>query len=208
MGFCSQLPVLWTLCQESLSTRNYEGILHWPLSGNFNESNLRLWEIKTSNSSFTGAIGRAYHKLYEPFMPYKDEIYIRTGLEITNKLTQLEDEIALLRKENERLKQNKMSNENTSAIVRVWSFCNPLRDIGVGYGDYLEQLTYLLFLKMADEFSKPPITENTIPTEHNWEKFDFKAWWWTGTTLFQNTECAFTTERCFWTNLCSKSEQD
>ena len=26
-------------------------------------------------------------------------------------------------------------------------FCNPLRDVGVGYGDYLEQLTYLLFLK-------------------------------------------------------------
>ncbi len=34
-------------------------------------------------------------------------------------------------------------------------FCNPLRDFGVGYGDYLEQLTYLLFLKMADEYSKP-----------------------------------------------------
>ena len=46
-----------------------------------------------------------------------------------------------------------MSNENTSAIVsKVWSFCNPLRDIGMGYSDYLEQLTYLLFLKMADEF--------------------------------------------------------
>jgi len=41
-----------------------------------------------------------------------------------------------------------MSDNNTSAIIsKVWSFCNPLRDIGVGYGDYLEQLTYLLFLK-------------------------------------------------------------
>jgi len=50
-----------------------------------------------------------------------------------------------------------MSNENTSAIVsEVWSFCNPLRDIGVGYGDYLEQLTYLLFLNMTDKFRKPP----------------------------------------------------
>ena len=53
-----------------------------------------------------------------------------------------------------------MSNNNstnTSSIVsKVWSFCNPLRDVGVGYGDYLEQLTYLLFLKMADEYSKPP----------------------------------------------------
>ncbi|CAH1002261.1 putative type I restriction enzymeP M protein [Neolewinella maritima] len=44
-----------------------------------------------------------------------------------------------------------------SAIVsRVWSFANVLRDDGVGYGDYLEQITYLLFLKMADELTKPP----------------------------------------------------
>ena len=47
-----------------------------------------------------------------------------------------------------------MSNNNTpntSCIVsKVWVFCNTLRDEGVGYGDYLEQLTYLLFLKMAD----------------------------------------------------------
>jgi type I restriction enzyme M protein len=44
---------------------------------------------------------------------------------------------------------------NTSSITsKVWSFCHHLRDEGVGYGNYLEQLTYLLFLKMADEFSK------------------------------------------------------
>jgi type I restriction-modification system DNA methylase subunit len=44
-------------------------------------------------------------------------------------------------------------NKNTSSIVsKVWSFCNPLRDVGVSYGDYLEQLTYLLFLKMANEY--------------------------------------------------------
>ena len=53
-----------------------------------------------------------------------------------------------------------MSNNNstnTSSIVsKVWAFCQTLRDDGVGYGDYLEQLTYLLFLKMADEYSKPP----------------------------------------------------
>ncbi len=36
----------------------------------------------------------------------------------------------------------------SSAIIsKVWSFCNTLRDDGVGYGDYLEQLTYLLFFK-------------------------------------------------------------
>ncbi|HEV8080006.1 MAG TPA: class I SAM-dependent DNA methyltransferase [Chitinophagaceae bacterium] len=67
-------------------------------------------------------------------------------------------------------------NNNTSSIVsKVWSFCNPLRDIGVGYGDYLEQLTYLLFLKMADEFSKPPYSrELPIPKEYNWESLTSK----------------------------------
>ncbi|MCK6469693.1 MAG: type I restriction-modification system subunit M N-terminal domain-containing protein [Candidatus Brocadia sinica] len=45
---------------------------------------------------------------------------------------------------------------NTSSLVsKIWSFCHTLRDDGVGYGDYLEQLTYMPFLKMADEFSKP-----------------------------------------------------
>ncbi len=61
-------------------------------------------------------------------------------------------------------------NSNTNSIVsKVWSFCNPLRDVGVGYGDYLEQLTYLLFLKMADEYSKPPYNrELNIPAAYNW----------------------------------------
>ncbi len=46
---------------------------------------------------------------------------------------------------------------NTAPIVsRVWSFCTTLRDDGVSYGYYLEQLTYLIFLKMADEYGKPP----------------------------------------------------
>jgi type I restriction enzyme M protein len=60
---------------------------------------------------------------------------------------------------------------NTNSIVsKVWSFCNPLRDVGVGYGDYLEQLTYLLFLKMANEYSKPPYNrELNIPRQYNWE---------------------------------------
>lgn len=48
--------------------------------------------------------------------------------------------------------------------------CNPLRDDGVSHGDYLEQLTYLLFLKMADEYSKPPYNRDTgIPTGCTWK---------------------------------------
>lgn len=60
---------------------------------------------------------------------------------------------------------------NTASIVsRVWSFCTTLRDDGVGYGDYLEQLTYLIFLKMADEYSKPPYNRDVgIPAEYSWQ---------------------------------------
>ena len=60
---------------------------------------------------------------------------------------------------------------NSSTIIsKVWNFCNTLRDDGVSYGDYLEQLTYLLFLKLADEFSKPPYNRILpIPEEYNWE---------------------------------------
>lgn len=36
-------------------------------------------------------------------------------------------------------------------VNKLWGFCNTLRHDGVDYGDYIEQLTYLLFLKMADE---------------------------------------------------------
>lgn len=59
---------------------------------------------------------------------------------------------------------------STNQIVsKVWSFCNTLKDDGVGYGDYLEQLTYLLFLKMADEYSKPPYSrKSAIAQEYNW----------------------------------------
>ena len=63
-----------------------------------------------------------------------------------------------------------MDNNSASIISKVWSFCNTLRDDGVGYGDYLEQLTYLLFLKMADEYSRPPYNRRLpVPKEYNWE---------------------------------------
>jgi type I restriction enzyme M protein len=59
----------------------------------------------------------------------------------------------------------------SSAIIsKVWAFCTTLRDDGVSYGDYLEQLTYLLFLKMADEYTNPPYNRKTaIPDEFNWQ---------------------------------------
>ena len=62
-----------------------------------------------------------------------------------------------------------------SIVSKVWSFCNVLRDAGVSYGDYLEQLTYLIFLKMADEYSKPPYNRDVgIPAEYSWQTLKAK----------------------------------
>jgi type I restriction enzyme M protein len=55
-----------------------------------------------------------------------------------------------------------MSNDSATIVQRLWNYCNVLRDDGVSYGDYVEQLTYLLFLKMADEHSKPPFNKPSI----------------------------------------------
>ncbi len=57
-----------------------------------------------------------------------------------------------------------------AAIVsKLWNFCNVLRDDGMSYGDYVEQLTYLLFLKMADERTKPPYNQpSTVPAAYAW----------------------------------------
>lgn len=66
-------------------------------------------------------------------------------------------------------------NATASIISKVWSFCTTLRDDGVGYGDYLEQLTYLIFLKMADEYSQPPYNRKVgIPAEYNWQSLKAK----------------------------------
>jgi type I restriction enzyme M protein len=66
-------------------------------------------------------------------------------------------------------------NAIASIVSKVWSFCTTLRDDGVSYGDYLEQLTYLIFLKMADEYSQPPYSRKVgIPTEYNWQSLKAK----------------------------------
>jgi type I restriction enzyme M protein len=57
---------------------------------------------------------------------------------------------------------------SSSIVQRVWNYCNVLRDDGMSYGDYLEQLTYLLFLKMADEQVEYYGKEAAIPDELGW----------------------------------------
>jgi type I restriction enzyme M protein len=57
-------------------------------------------------------------------------------------------------------------------VQKLWNYCNLLRDDGLSYGDYVEQLTFLLFLKMADEQTKPPYSKTAIiPKDLSWNSF-------------------------------------
>ncbi len=58
-------------------------------------------------------------------------------------------------------------------VQKLWGFCHTLRHDGVDYGDYIEQLTYLLFLKMADE------REIALPKSSSWESLKERS----GTSL-------------------------
>jgi len=52
----------------------------------------------------------------------------------------------------------------TDVVNKLWDFCNYLRHDGITYGDYIEQLTYLLFLKMVKE------KEIQIPKDCSWDE--------------------------------------
>ena len=63
-----------------------------------------------------------------------------------------------------------MENNISSINKKIWNMAGVLMDDGVSNSDYLEQLTYLLFLKMADEYSKPPFNRDIgIPEDCVWE---------------------------------------
>ena len=69
-----------------------------------------------------------------------------------------------------------MSNEAPVIVQKLWNFCNVLRDDGVSYGDYVQQLTTLLFLKMADEQTKPPFKKKSIiPKNYDWSTLTSKS---------------------------------
>lgn len=61
-----------------------------------------------------------------------------------------------------------MSNEQV--VSKVWNYAHVLRDQGVSYGDYIEQITYLLFLKMDEERVELLGEETCIPSQWRWAK--------------------------------------
>ena len=60
-----------------------------------------------------------------------------------------------------------MSSDPKAMVQKLWDFCDVLRDDGLSYGDYLEQLTYLLFLKMADE-QHELLGQRVVPIGYDW----------------------------------------
>jgi type I restriction enzyme M protein len=58
-----------------------------------------------------------------------------------------------------------MAGVERAIVSQLWSYCNVLRDDGLSYPDYVEQLTYLLFLKMADEVGSGRV----VPEELGWQ---------------------------------------
>jgi len=68
-----------------------------------------------------------------------------------------------------------MANESATIVQRLWNYCNVLRDDGVSYGDYVEQLTYLLFLKMDDEQTRAPFNKKSdVPKGLDWKSLTDK----------------------------------
>jgi hypothetical protein len=61
-----------------------------------------------------------------------------------------------------------MSDAANRIVQKLWSYCHVLRDDGLSYQDYLEQLTFLLFLKMADERARLTGEEQPIPAGYRW----------------------------------------
>src|SRR5512142_996092 len=62
-----------------------------------------------------------------------------------------------------------MANGSAQIVQKLWNYCSVLRDDGLSYGDYVEQLTCLLFLKMAHEQTQPPWSKpSPIPKDCDW----------------------------------------
>lgn len=63
-----------------------------------------------------------------------------------------------------------MVQENQTLVAKVWNYAHVLRDQGVSYGDYVEQITYLLFLKMDQERDQLIGEPSAVPAQWRWSK--------------------------------------
>ena len=72
-----------------------------------------------------------------------------------------------------------MSTESNAIVPKLWNYCNVIRDDGVSYSYYVEQLTYLLFLGMADEETTLLGKTTNVPEQYNWQSLRSQ----TGTAL-------------------------
>src|SRR5687767_9089273 len=61
-----------------------------------------------------------------------------------------------------------MSNLTQDIVAKLWNLCNVLKDDGVTYHQYVTELTYILFLKMAKETG----TEDQIPQGYRWDDLE------------------------------------
>src|SRR3954464_5776798 len=66
-----------------------------------------------------------------------------------------------------------MSNDTQQIVNKAWNFAHVLRDEGLSYMAYTEQITFLLFLKMADEQTRPPYNRKAlVPPGYDWPSLD------------------------------------
>ena len=61
-----------------------------------------------------------------------------------------------------------MTEQSDRIVKKLWNYCQVLRDDGLSYQDYLEQLTFLLFLKMTDERATLTGEKQSIPQGYRW----------------------------------------
>ncbi|MFJ9933184.1 N-6 DNA methylase [Streptomyces virginiae] len=67
-----------------------------------------------------------------------------------------------------------VSSQTDALVAKLWNYCNVLRDNGLSTIEYVEQLSYLLFLKMADEIANDPFADDPsaaqiVPAGYDWQ---------------------------------------
>ena len=101
-----------------------------------------------------------------------------------------------------------MASESPAIVAKLWNYCDMLQDGGVSYGDYVQQLTNLLFLKMDDEQTRPPYNKTSaIPPKYNWQSILKK----TGSDLetrYRHTGELGKGERTDWAHIQEVTKQD